>query len=334
MAIGPTLLRALLATLTGLHLAAGASAQGAASRTSDIAPLADGAWLLPGRFERARQPDGNSLLLQGRDGLVIVDTGRHLEHSDALLDWARARGQPLRAIVNTHWHLDHIGGNARLRRAEPGLRSHSSAAVRDAVERRMPRSEVDLRRMLADPALDADTRRMIEVDLALYAERAAMLPDELVDGAVRDLELAGRRLRVGVEHGVSGGDVWVLDLTSGVLALGDFVTLPVPFLDTACPDLWRQALERLDALPFERVMPGHGPMMSRAEFGRYRAAFGRLLDCAASDRTTTQCAADWATDLGTLLPPGAQRSAGAMLEHYFAGVLRAPAAQRARVCNG
>lgn len=34
-----------------------------AARSADILPLADGVWLLPGRFERGRQPDGNSLLL-------------------------------------------------------------------------------------------------------------------------------------------------------------------------------------------------------------------------------------------------------------------------------
>jgi glyoxylase-like metal-dependent hydrolase (beta-lactamase superfamily II) len=305
-----------------------------AARAEDIVPLADGVWLLPGRFERGRQPDGNSLLLQGGDGLVIVDSGRHAEHSDALLDWAGARDRPLRLVINTHWHLDHLGGNARLRRAVPGLRSMASPAVLDAVDRRMPRSEAELQRMLADPALDADTRRMVQIDLALYAERAALRPDELVEGPSREVELAGRRVRIGVERGVSGGDLWLLDLASGVLALGDFVTLPVPFFDTACPDEWRQAFERLDALPFERVVPGHGPVMSRADFGRYRRAFQRLLDCAAGDRPSAQCAADWAADLGPLLPPDAQRSAMAMLEHYFAQVLRAAPAQRDRVCRG
>lgn len=265
---------------------------------------------------------------------MIVDSGRHVEHSDALLDWVRARHQPLRMVINTHWHLDHLGGNARLRRSEPGLRSLASPAVRDAVERRMPRSEADLQRMLADPALDADTRRMVQIDLALYAERAALRPDELIDGPPRDMELAGRRFRLGVERGVSGGDLWLLDLASGVLALGDFVTLPVPFLDTACPDEWRQALHRLEALPFERVVPGHGPVMSRADFGRYRRAFERLLACAAGERPSAQCAADWAADLEGLLPSGAQRGATAMLEHYFAEVLRAPPEQRDRVCRG
>jgi len=305
----------------------------AAAGDSKAEPLAEGVWLLPGRFDRGRQPDGNSLLLQGRDGLVIVDSGRHAEHSAALVAWAEERQQPLRAVVNTHWHLDHLGGNAALRGFAPGLRAYGSSALRDAVAQQMPGFEADLRRMLADPATDAPTRRMVEIDLALYAERAAFVPDELIDGPARVLELAGRRVSIGVERGVSGGDVWLLDHASGVLAVGDFVTLPVPFFDTACTAEWRAAMGRLEALPFDRVLPGHGPVMSRNDFKRYVGALDRLLICAASERTVAECSTGWISDLGPLLPAASQRSVAPMLGHYFQERLRASAAQRDRYCK-
>lgn len=296
-------------------------------------PLAEGVWLLPGSFERGRQPDGNSLLLQGSDGLLIVDSGRHAEHAAALIAWVGERRQPLRAVINTHWHLDHLGGNIALRRFAPGLRALGSAALRDAVGRQMPDSEAELRSMLADPATDAQTRRIVEIDLALYAGRAAFLPDELVDGPAHAVELAGRRLSVGVERGVSGGDVWVLDHASGVLAVGDFVTLPVPFFDTACPAEWQATMRRLEALPFERVLPGHGPLMSRADFKRYLGALDQLLSCAASERDLADCSAGWIADLGPLLPAAAQRSIAPMLGHYFKERLRVSADQRQRYCQ-
>lgn len=309
--------------------ASGASAA-SGDRSADIVDLGLGTWWLPGRFERGRQPDGNSLLLQGDEGLLVIDTGRHVEHSDAIAAWVRGRGHALRTIINTHWHLDHVGGNARLRALAPALQSHGSRALRDAVEDRMPRSERELRDMAADPATPADLRRIVEIDLDLYARRAAFAPDRLVDGPARDVTLAGRALTLGVERGVSGGDVWVLDRASGVLALGDFVTLPVPFLDTACPPQWQAALGRLEALPFRSVLPGHGPLMSREDFARYRRAFDRLLACAASDDTVAACGTRWVEDLGTLLPAASARSVTPMLGHYFAQRLRAPAeAQRA-----
>jgi glyoxylase-like metal-dependent hydrolase (beta-lactamase superfamily II) len=311
----------------GLSLAAVA---GAAERLPE--PLADGVWMLPGSFERGRQPDGNSLLLQGPEGLVIVDTGRHAEHAAALQAWVKERGAPLRAVVNTHWHLDHVGGNAPLRRAASALRSHGSAALRDAVNERMPRSNAELQQLAADPATDAGTRQMLAIDIALYAERAGFLPDELVDAPQRTLQLGGRQLTLGLLRGVSGGDVWVYDSASRVLALGDFITLPVPFLDTACPEEWRQSMERLEALPFERVVPGHGPVMSRADFLRWRGAFDGLLACAASERPVADCAAGWTEALGPLLPGASARSVAPMLGYYFQALLRAPEAQRGRFC--
>jgi len=318
----------------GAQAQAQARAPGAAapSRVADIQPLAEGVWWLPGRFERDRQPDGNSVLLQGQDGLVLIDSGRHAEHTRALIDWAQARGQPIRVVLNTHWHLDHLGGNVLLREAVPGLRALASAAVREAVAVRMPRTADDLRRMLAEPGLDAATRRMVDIDLALLERRAAMAPDELVAEAPHDLAPAGRALRLGVQRGVSGGDLWVLDRNSGTLVVGDFVTLPVPFFDTACPELWRDALMRLGELPFTRVVPGHGPVMDPETFRRYGRAFGRLVDCSARQDTVATCAARWAEDLGPLLPEGSRRSAEAMLGHYFEAVLRAPAPQRRRHC--
>ena len=73
--------------------------------------LAAGVHLQPGGFEPGRGPDGNTIIFDGPQGLVVVDTGRHSWHSDAILAYARERGRPIAAIVNTHWHLDHSSGN-------------------------------------------------------------------------------------------------------------------------------------------------------------------------------------------------------------------------------
>lgn len=322
-----------LAWLGAPAWAASATAEAIVKRTAPaLVPLADGVWLQPGTFERGRQPDGNSLLLRGPQGVVVVDSGRHAEHAQALIDAQRSLGAPLRVVINTHWHLDHLGGNAMLRRAAPTLQAWASPALRAAIEQRMPRSEAELRRAVADPGLDADTRRMMEIDLGLYAVRDALRPDRVLDGADEALSPAGRRLRIGVLRGVSGGDLWLLDEASGLLAVGDFVTLPVPFFDTACAPQWREALARLEALPFERVVPGHGPLLSRAEFGRYRRAFDQLLDCAGSSRDAGECSAGWIADLGPLLPAGSERVVRGMLGHYLRERLRAPAAERERDC--
>src|SRR3954464_1498187 len=75
--------------------------------------------LIPGGFEPGRSPDGNSIFLDAAGGLILVDTGRHPEHQAKLLAYAHARGRPIVAIFNSHWHLDHSGGNAEIRAAYP-----------------------------------------------------------------------------------------------------------------------------------------------------------------------------------------------------------------------
>jgi len=55
--------------------------------------------------------------------------------------------------------------------------------------------------------------------------------------------LAGRRLFVELEKdAVTAGDAWLRDIGARVLASGDLVTLPMPFLDTACAPRWSAAL--------------------------------------------------------------------------------------------
>src|SRR4051812_27060534 len=94
------------------------------------APPATPDWhLVPGGFESGRSPDGNSVFLDAPDGLILVDTGRHPEHQAKLLAYARQRGRPIVAIVNTHWHLDHTGGNAEIRAAFPNAQLYASNGI-------------------------------------------------------------------------------------------------------------------------------------------------------------------------------------------------------------
>jgi glyoxylase-like metal-dependent hydrolase (beta-lactamase superfamily II) len=62
----------------------------------------------------------NNVLLKGRDGHVVIDTG-YVRHAPLTLALLASRqgldGAPLARIVNTHCHSDHMGGNAALARA-------------------------------------------------------------------------------------------------------------------------------------------------------------------------------------------------------------------------
>ena len=78
--------------------------------------------VVPDCFRRRYESfDLNIGAVRGADGLLLIDTRCHAVEARELLDDLRVLGpQPVRRIVNTHWHFDHCWGNATIRAASPG----------------------------------------------------------------------------------------------------------------------------------------------------------------------------------------------------------------------
>lgn len=292
----------------------------AATKAKADEPLPDGVRVLRGTYAPPRQPDGASVLFAAPDGWVVVDSGRHPEHARALLELAA--GVPIRTLVNTHWHLDHVGGNPALRAANPGLEVVASSAIDAALTGFLADYAGQLRDLLAKDAepAQADAWR---AELARIENGASLRPDRVISAPAQVI-LAGRAFEVGFEvDAVTGGDLWLYDPASGVLAAGDMVTLPAPFFDTACPARWQAALGRLAEVPFTTLVPGHGAPMTKDGLATYRGAFDHLLACAASDAAASACIDGWLADAGPLLPDeNAHAQARDLLGYYLAAVLR------------
>lgn len=299
-----------------LLVLAGLLALGAAPAPPQPQALARTAWLIPGGILPDRQPDGNTVIFAGPRGFVVMDTGRHAWHRQAILDFAALRKEPIAAIVNSHWHLDHVSGNPDLRRAYPGLKVYASDAIDGALAGFLPRSAADGRRYLAEARLPAATLEDLKADLATIDNGAALRPDIVIDRSGWRY-VAGLRLRVNLAaNAATDGDVWLYDARTRIAAVGDLVTLPAPFLDTACPQGWRAALDQIWATPFVTLVPGHGPPMSRPQFKLYRAAFDAFVDCARSDKQAKACASGWVEAVAPLLAPGEAPRARGMAAYY------------------
>lgn len=309
-----------------------------AARAAEPSALPPSITLVPGHWTPGAQPDGNSVVFEGPDGLVLLDTGRHIEHVQRVQAALQARGKPLRWIVNSHWHLDHIGGNAELRAAHPQARLLASDAIAGARTGFLARYRRQLAAMQAQPDNPAEPlpmpRPAIARELAIIDAHVAQTPDVSVQASGERI-LAGRRFVVGLERdAVTAGDLWLLDPEARVLASGDLVTLPAPFLDTACPARWQAALQRLAEQPFDRLIPGHGPVLDRAGFERWRRGFDGLLRCAASNAPAQSCQAGWLDALGDLVPPAQQGFTHGLLAYYLDQHLRGPEAAAAAARNG
>lgn len=285
--------------------------------------------VIAGGFEPGHQPDGNSVVFAAPEGLVVLDTGRHPAHAQKILDFAARTKQPIVAVVNTHWHLDHVSGNPRLRASYPALKVHASNAIDGAMHGFLADSRKQATAFLAQGDVPEAMRDEIQADMATIDSGKAVYPDVIIDHAGERV-LAGRKFQVGLDHAATRGDVWLYDPTRRYLASGDLVTLPVPFLDTGCATKWSAALARLDALGFERAAPGHGPVLDHDQFHAYRQAFDGFVQCAAGDSPETDCAAGWVRDAGTLIDESDRTRVDGMLG-YYVGVVRDQARQ-AKLC--
>jgi glyoxylase-like metal-dependent hydrolase (beta-lactamase superfamily II) len=271
-----------------------------------------------------RGPDGTTVVLVAPNGLIVVDTGRHTWHSDAILAFAREMRRPIAAIVNTHWHLDHTSGNGRLKAAHAGARVYATTAVDQAIAPGgfLARSLAAVRERPPDPNLSAVRREEQQLFMATMEAADALRPDVAVD-RTGPLSIAGRPLAVRVtDHAVTAADLWFYDATSGVAVLGDLVTLPAPFFETACPARWEKALDEVWSTPFRTAVPGHGAPMTRAQFDEYRRAFAAFRGCVDRRDPATACAAGWTRAVAPFLTTDADRRQATEYAAYYVDFLR------------
>jgi quinoprotein relay system zinc metallohydrolase 2 len=229
--------------LAGFGAAAGSARRAAAAQVVEVAP---GIHVLPGLDEVASSANGNAIanlaFVVGRDAVAVVDAGGSLEHGRRLRRAVAAvTTRPIRHLILTHVHPDHLLGAAAFADLRPEVWGHARLPEAIAL-----RHDGYLRALLRDvgPAAEGS---------------AALAPTRLVtDTTVVDL--GGRVLELRAHPAAhSDADVTVLDRTTGTLFAGDLVFLRhIPTLDGSLAG-WLVELETLQRIPAARVVPGHGP---------------------------------------------------------------------------
>jgi glyoxylase-like metal-dependent hydrolase (beta-lactamase superfamily II) len=308
----------------------GACACAAAGAASLVAP---GVYLIEGETPPNRQPDGNSIIIEAPKGLIVFDTGRHREHTQQLLDFARTEGRPIAAIINSHWHLDHVGGNPQLRAAFPDVPVYASDAINAARAGFLADYRAQLVTEMANAAEKSGAKASVRAEIALIDAGTALGPTETIR-ASGPMTLAGRSLQVHLEsHAVTAGDVWVFDPETRVLLAGDLVTLPAPFFESACPARWRVSLAHIEKTPFDWLVPGHGAPLQRPQFTAYRKAFSNLLACAAGHASKADCIDGWIGDAWALIGPKDASYARTLIDYYLEHYLRNPSERIRNFCT-
>jgi len=289
--------------------------------------------LVPGSVPLDKGPDGNSIFLDAPQGLILVDTGRHPQHADKLLAYARERGKPIAAIVNTHWHLDHTTGNYDIRAAYPKAQVYATTAIEGALKGFLGRGRDQADKRLADPATPAEVKAQL-----LRARHRLDHPDTLrptipVTKSAR-MKIAGRRVEVHVTpFAATEADLWLYVPDEGLAIVGDLVVDLVPFMDTACADGWKKALGEVEATPFTTLIPGHGSPMNRAQFLQWKKAFDDFVDCGRSTKLKEECAAAWKRDAAPFIDAEHSTYVTEAATYYLETRLRSSPEEQQKYCR-
>ena len=105
-----------------------------AAAKPDVARVTDAIALLSGA-------GGNVLVVSTTDGQVLVDSGAAESSAEVLAALAELPGGRVRTLFNTHWHLEQVGSNAALARAEATIVAHEKTRLHLATDYYLPEED-------------------------------------------------------------------------------------------------------------------------------------------------------------------------------------------------
>lgn len=289
--------------------------------------------LIPGGVPLDSGPDGNTIVLDAPKGLIVFDTGRHPEHAQAIIDYAKSRHRPIAAIINSHWHLDHTTGNWDIRQAYPQVAVYASGALKGALETFLADSKANAEKALADPKTSQMARDQIIRGRAVLDHPERIAPNQIIKKSGR-MTIAGRVIDVHLAKlAATEGDVWLYEPKSRTVIAGDLVVGLVPFMDTACPEGWSKALGEIARLPFTTLIPGHGDPMTKADFAQWRTAYDNFVDCGHSTRPGKECVEGWNRDAAKFIDAAHAAYAKGAAGYYLQIRLRTSPEEQQRFCK-
>jgi quinoprotein relay system zinc metallohydrolase 2 len=212
-----------------------------------VSEIAPGVFVHQGRYElqspENRGDMANAGFVVGNDAVAVIDTLGSAEVGEQLRNAIRAvTDKPIRYVINTHMHPDHVFGNVAFKQDNPQFVANRK------LERGL-RARADRYLMINEKMLGPEAFKGIEI----------VLPTVLVDDKLT-LDLGGRTLLLETQPTAhTDNDLIITDSATNTLFLGDLLfSGHLPTLDGSIEG-WLGVIDKLKQRQAARVVPGHGP---------------------------------------------------------------------------
>ena len=198
---------------------------------------------------------GNIGVSYGEDGTILIDDQFAPLTEKIQMAVSTLGAQPVKFLVNTHWHYDHTGGNENLGKAGAVIMAHDNVRVR-----------------MAAGQGDQKPSAKVALPVVTYA-----------DGL--KLHLNGEEVRViHMPAGHTDGDSIVHWTKSNVIHMGDlfFLRMSFPFVDASSGGNVRGVIAAADKVlamadDQTKIIPGHGAVATKADLKQYRDMVAQIV---------------------------------------------------------
>lgn len=212
-----------------------------------VIEIAPGIFVHAGKYELVNSENrgdiSNAICIIGAAAVAVIDTsGSYAAGKDLREAISRITGKPIRYVINTHMHPDHVLGNAAFK--SPGVEFVGHHKLPAALYARR------------DSYL---TNARLRVGDAAFAGTEIIPPAVLVNDTL-DLDLGGRTLTLKARPTAhTDNDLTIFDSATGTFFLGDLLfSGHVPTLDGSIVG-WLNLIPVLKREKAGRAVPGHGP---------------------------------------------------------------------------
>jgi glyoxylase-like metal-dependent hydrolase (beta-lactamase superfamily II) len=217
--------------------------------------------------------------------VLVVDSGHFPSLTRKIIaEIRKLTNKPVRYLVNTHWHADHITGNYLYKEAFPDVVIVSTAYTQEKVANFLPdfddtRQLTEFRPVLVRvtttkkrrdgtpiPAADLQYfQLMLDATDSVLPEfrESRRVPPSVAFTDKLHIELGKRPVEVSfLGRGNTGGDAVIYLPQSKTLITGDLLVYPIPYAFGSFMSEWIATLKHLASVDATAIVPGHGPVQS------------------------------------------------------------------------